>query len=125
MTPTEWGLLFFLSVLWGGSFFFVEVALDALPPFTIVFARVSLAAIVMMGVVRIAGHALPATWNAWKPFFLLGLVNNMLPFCFLVWGQTQISGGLAAILNGTTPLVTISTWPRPMRRSIMYGNWLV
>ena len=40
----EWGLLLALSILWGGSFFFVAVAVDALPPFTIVILRVGLAA---------------------------------------------------------------------------------
>ena len=44
MTPFEWGLLLLLSVLWGGSFFFVGVAVKELPPFTIVALRVSIAA---------------------------------------------------------------------------------
>src|SRR5271156_7053216 len=38
MTSREWGLLLLLSLLWGGSFFFVGVAVKALPPLTIVAA---------------------------------------------------------------------------------------
>lgn len=38
--PLEWTLLVTLSILWGGSFFFVGVAVNGLPPFTIVVLRV-------------------------------------------------------------------------------------
>jgi len=34
MSPYEWLLLIILSILWGGSFFFVGVAVEALPPLT-------------------------------------------------------------------------------------------
>jgi drug/metabolite transporter (DMT)-like permease len=44
MTAREWGLLSLLSVLWGGSFFFVGVAVKELPPLTLVTLRVGLAA---------------------------------------------------------------------------------
>jgi len=37
----------------------------------------------------------------------MGFINNVLPFCLIVWGQTQIASGLASILNATTPLFTV------------------
>ena len=52
MGAIEWLLLLILSVLWGGSFFFVGVAVKTLPPFTIVALRVGLAAIALNLVVR-------------------------------------------------------------------------
>lgn len=107
MTPVEWALLLGLSVIWGGSFFFVEIALRDVPPFTIVLSRVGLGAVALYGVLRATGRRLPGGWAVWKVFFFLGLVNNAMPFSFLVWGQSQISGGLASILNATTPLFTI------------------
>ncbi len=42
MKPAEWAMLALLSFFWGGSFFFVKVALHDLQPFTIVWLRVSL-----------------------------------------------------------------------------------
>ena len=50
MTPSEWGMLIALSVLWGGSFFFNGVALQELPPLTLVFLRVALAALILLPV---------------------------------------------------------------------------
>lgn len=107
MTIPEWGMLVALSVLWGGSFFFVEVAVAELPPLTIVVTRVSLAAIVLLAVLRLAGVRLPCTAPVWTAFFAMGLLNNVIPFTLFVWGQTYIASGLASILNATTPLFTV------------------
>jgi len=37
----------------------------------------------------------------------MGGLNNLIPFSLIVWGQTEIASGLAAILNATTPLFTV------------------
>jgi drug/metabolite transporter (DMT)-like permease len=107
MTPLEWGMLIALSLLWGGSFFFVGVALRELPPFTIVVLRVGIAAIVLNLMLPVMELRMPITLHAWGTFFGLGVLSNALPFCLIVWGQTQIASGLASILNATTPLFTV------------------
>lgn len=104
MGLAEWLLLLALSVLWGGSFFFVGVAVKQLPPLTIVTLRVALAALALLAVVRLLGRRMPREAAAWRAFFGMGLLNNVIPFCLIVWGQTQIASGLASILNATTPL---------------------
>jgi len=107
MDTQTWAMVLGLSVLWGGSFFFVEIAVEDLPPFTIVLARVFLAVSALFMGLKILGLRLPRTWAAWKVFLLLGLLNNAIPFSLFVWAQTHITGGLAAILNATTPLFTV------------------
>lgn len=107
MGPLEWAMLIALSVLWGGSFFFVEVAVGALPPFTIVALRVGLAALALHIVLRARGLRMPGGRRLWAAFFGMGFLNNLVPFSLLVWGQTQIASGLASILNATTPLFTV------------------
>ena len=107
MGGTEWLLLIILSILWGGSFFFGEIALRDLPPFTIVFVRVVLAAFVLNLVVIGRGLRMPGTVAGWRPFAVMGLLNNLVPFSLIFWGQTQITSGLAAILNATTPVFAI------------------
>ena len=100
-------MLVALSVLWGGSFFFVEVLVDHLPPLTIVACRVGLAALALWGIVLGRGLPLPSTRQQWSSLFVIGFLNNALPFCLIVWGQTQISSGLASIFNATTPFFTV------------------
>lgn len=107
MTPKEWGMLIGLSVIWGGSFFFVEIALRDVSPFIIVLSRVVIAVIALYIVMRAAGLALPTGWAVWQIFLVLGIINTAVPFTFLAWGQSQITGGLASIMNATTPLFVI------------------
>lgn len=101
MALRVWLLLLSLSVLWGGSFFFAKVALGELGPFTVVFARVSLAALAL-------GLFVPLRRDApWPAYVTMGFLNNALPFSLIFWGQTEIASGLASILNATTPLFTL------------------
>jgi drug/metabolite transporter (DMT)-like permease len=107
MGPLEWALLIALSVLWGGTFFFAEVALEQVRPLTLVFARVGLATVALVLAVYATGQRMPASVALWAAFFAMGALNNLIPFSLIFWGQTRITGGLAAILNATTPLFTV------------------
>ncbi len=107
MTPLEWALLVVLASLWGGSFFFVGVAIKALPPLTIVMIRVGVAAIALNLLLLVTGRRLPGDRGAWLAFLCMGFLNNLLPFMLITWGQTHIASGLASILNATTPLFGI------------------
>jgi drug/metabolite transporter (DMT)-like permease len=106
MSTGEWGLLVILGILWGGSFFFQKVALAALPPFTVLLARVGLAAATLWIAARAAGHRLPPPGRPWAPFVVMAILNNVIPFSLILWGQTRIASGLAAILNACAPLFT-------------------
>jgi drug/metabolite transporter (DMT)-like permease len=107
MSLRIWISLLLLSVLWGGSFFFAKVANGELCPLTVVFARVALAALAIDLVVALTGKSLFRPGMPWPAFIAMGLINNMLPFSLIFWGQTQIASGLASILNATTPLFTL------------------
>lgn len=106
MSAIHWAMLIGLSILWGGSFFFVEVALRSAQPLVIVFLRVLFAALALWTVLIVLHRPLPKGLAAWRAFLVMGMLNNALPFCLIVWGQTQIASGLAAILNAATPFFT-------------------
>ena len=106
MSAADWLLLVTLSVLWGGSFFFAKLAVLELPPLTVALGRVAIAAAILVVLARMTGVALPDRMAAWRPYLLMGLLNNAVPFGLIFWGQTHIPSGLAAILNATTPLFT-------------------
>ena len=107
MGSLEWGLLMTLSALWGGVFFLTEIALHELPPFTLILGRLGMAALVLLVVVRASGLRMPAGPRAWGAYLVMGALNNVVPFSLIVWGQTHIESGLAAILNAMTPLATV------------------
>lgn len=103
----EWILIIILSILWGGSFFFVGVAVKELPPLTIVMFRVALASMILLAVVYLKGEKMPSSLGVWGAFVVMGALNNLIPFCLIVWGQTHIESGLASILNATTPIFSV------------------
>ncbi|WP_262297978.1 DMT family transporter [Microvirga sesbaniae] len=107
MTASDWALLTVLSVVWGGSFLFVGVAVRELPPLTIVALRVLTAAGALLLVLRLMGVDLPRTRQVWAAFLGMSILNNVIPFTLIAWGQSHIASGLASVLNATTPLFTV------------------
>lgn len=107
MDSRDWVTLIILSVLWGGSFFFVGVAVKGLPPFTIVALRVVIASATLIAVLWLRGLPLPFERRTLGLFLTMGLLNNVIPQSLIVWSQTHIASGVASILNATTPLFTV------------------
>ena len=107
MTGFEWMLLVLLSVVWGGSFFFNGIALREFPTLSIVTARVGLAALALLFLMRMLGQGIQLNRQILKAFFGMSFLNNVVPFSLIVWGQQHIASGVASILNATTPLFTM------------------
>jgi len=107
MSARVWGMLILLSILWGGSFFSVGIVVEVLPPLTIVTLRVGIAAITLWCIALLFGLRPPRRLSVWCTFLGMGLLNNIIPFTLIVWGQTQIASGLASILNAATPIFAV------------------
>jgi drug/metabolite transporter (DMT)-like permease len=100
----EWLMLGVLSLVWGGSFFFYKVLVQALPPFTVVLGRMALAAIALNLWLAIRRERLPADPKLWAGLIAAGILNNAIPFSCFAFSELRITSGLAAILNATTPV---------------------
>ncbi|MBU1695548.1 MAG: DMT family transporter [Proteobacteria bacterium] len=102
-----WCLIIILSMIWGASFFFVEIAVEKMTPLTIVLCRVGFAAFLLLGFVRLTGRTMPKNSGIWGAFLALGALNNVIPFSLITWGQNHIDSSLAAILNATAPVFSV------------------
>jgi drug/metabolite transporter (DMT)-like permease len=107
MSLVDWLLVCILSLVWGGSFFFAEVALTVFGPLTVVALRVLLAALILMLFMRARGIAFPRGVAVWRDLAVMGMLNNVLPFSLIVGGQVYITSSVASIFNATTPLFTV------------------
>ena len=107
MGTREWVLLVCLSVLWGGAFFFAAIAVKQIEPFTLAFLRMALAALALALIGAVLGLKFPKNPAVWTVYLLLGVIGTAVPFSLIYWGQTEINGGLASILNAAAPLWTI------------------
>ncbi len=104
MTPLTWAMLLLLSLCWGGSFFFIGVAVTELPTFTIVALRVGLAALALWVVVLASATGMPGNLRFWRAIALMAVINSVLPFLLIVWGQSHVPSSLTSIFIATTPL---------------------
>lgn len=100
-------LLLTLAALWGPSFLFIKVAVEEIPPLTLVLGRVAIGAAFLMGILAIQRRRLPDDRRLWGHLAVVAFLHNALPWVLLSWGEQYIDSALASILNGTTPLFTI------------------
>lgn len=106
--PQSWALLLFLSVLWGGSYLFIGVAVKELPPLLIVLARVIIASSILVPLHLLLQGALPRDPRVWRNFAVMSLLNNIAPFTLFITGLQYIPSGLGSVINATTPLFAVA-----------------
>ena len=107
MELRSWSLILILGFLWGSSFLFVELLLEALTPFSIVYLRVLFASLIFLVFLIIIRPRFYLTKGVILSLFVMAILNNILPFLLIAIGQQSTTGSLASILNANTSLLTI------------------
>ena len=107
MSNRDWFLVISLGILWGASFLFVEVLLDLINPFLIVYFRVSIASVILVLFLYLSKIKFKSSYKMIYNLFVMALLNNVVPFLLIAYGQRTTTGGLASILNANTSLITI------------------
>lgn len=107
----ELALLALLAVLWGASYPLIKVALQGLPPVTLIALRVTIAAGFLLLVLRLQGAGLPRGGATWGRLLVQALLNSIGAWTVLAWGQQYVASGLAGVLNSTSPVfVFLAAW---------------
>ena len=102
LSARAWTELILLGVIWGASFLSIRIALDTIPFLTSVFHRVFWASVALWIVIGVQRIPLPRAPRVWAAFLVMGVLNNVLPFSLMAWGQLHVETGLTSILNATT-----------------------
>lgn len=97
-------LLGLLALFWGSSYLFVKVAVETIPPLTLIAIRVGVAALLLGAVAAWQGASLPKDGATWRALLAQSLINSILPWTLLAWGQQFVDSGLAGVLNSTSPI---------------------
>ena len=95
--------LLLLGALWGASFLFMRVAAPEFGPIPLIEIRVGVGALFLLPLLAMR-DGLATLKQGWKPVWIMGVFNSALPFCLFAIAALTISGGLAAILNSSSPL---------------------
>lgn len=114
-------VLFALALIWGASFLFIKIGVEQLPPTMLVALRLGFS-VLTMAIIIAARPSLAAGWRRyWRLGVVVGIVNNIIPFTLISWGEIRIASGVTSILNATTPLFTVllaNWWPDSARESL-------
>lgn len=111
MKPIHYAALALLGAVWGASFLFIGVAVPEFGPLMLMFARVLIAGLIMLGVAywtqrRNDWRAVLRLRDNWRKYLIVGLLNAALPFTLIAYAELRLPVSLAAILISTTPLFT-------------------
>ncbi len=104
LSPKAWAELLLLGLIWGASFIAIRIALDTIPVMTSVLHRVFWATLMLWIVAWAKQLTIPRSPRVWLAFFVMGLLNNAVPFTLMAWGQLYIATGLTSILNAATAI---------------------
>ncbi|MDP9269696.1 MAG: DMT family transporter [Chloroflexota bacterium] len=106
-TAVEWLVFLALGIAWGSSYLFIKIGIETLSPFTLIAARTAIGAAVLALVMVLSREHLPRAAGTWGHMFVVALLGIAIPFSLITWGERSIDSALAAILNGTVPLLAI------------------
>jgi drug/metabolite transporter (DMT)-like permease len=107
----ELALLLLLATLWGASYTFIKLGVESIPPVTLIAARTTIAAVVLLGVLRWRRIAMPIDLAVWRRFLFQACLNSVIPFTLIAWAEQSVDAGLATILNSSAPIFTfILAW---------------
>jgi len=101
------GVLLLLGAVWGASFLFIKIGVQEMAPETLVMLRLVIAAAVLLAVLYARGLRLPMRQRNWADFLFLGVIGLIFPYMLITWSEQAIPSGMAAILNATTPLISL------------------
>jgi len=104
LSTRVWIELLLLGLIWGGSFLSIRLALDEIPFVTSVAHRVFWAALLLWAYILVRRLPLPRDRSDWTALFVMGLLNNVIPFSLMAWGQLHIPSGLTSVFNSSTAL---------------------
>ena len=120
----EYALLGLLAGLWGSSYLFAKVALAGITPLTLAASRVTLAALILLVVLKIRKERWPRDGATWRTLFVQSLFNSTLAWAILAWGQQYVDSGLAGVLNSTSPIFVVLLTLVFLRRESL-GAWQI
>jgi drug/metabolite transporter (DMT)-like permease len=96
-----------LGLIWGSSFAWIKIAVEDVPPATLVAWRMTLGAIGMLLLIAAFRLRVPRGAGEWLPLVVLGAVNAAIPIFLISWGQQFVDSGTAAVLNSLTPIFSL------------------
>ncbi len=102
----ELALLVALATLWGGSYTLIKLGVATIPPITLIAARTTIAGLLLLLVMWARGVRMPTDAATWRRFAFQAVLNSVIPWTLIAWGERHVDAALATILNSAAPIFT-------------------
>lgn len=120
----DWLLLLTLSTLWGASYTFIRIGVTTIAPLTFIAARTLVAGSLLLLWVMAQGIAMPREPAVWRRFLVQAMLNSVIPFTLIAWGERSVGAGLATILNSASPVMAfVGTWLITRHERVTPRKW--
>lgn len=96
-----------LSLIWGGSFYFIKILLHDFGPWSIAFLRSGFGLLVVVVIMTVFKKPFGFRTIPWLAMFIMALINTAVPWTLIGFSEQRLTSSLASILNATTPVWTI------------------
>ncbi|MCF6344339.1 MAG: EamA family transporter [Devosiaceae bacterium] len=96
-----------LALIWSSSFLAIKLGVKDIPPFTLVAIRMIISTLIIVSILRIKSLKLPRDMRSWVIMIIIGLSGSIIPFVLISYGEIYVESGLAALLMGITPIITV------------------
>jgi len=106
-SSADWLAFGLLGLVWGSSYLFIKIGVETLPTFVLIAGRLGIGALLLGIVMLAAREPLPRGMRVYGHLVVLAIINIVIPFTLITWGERSIDSALASILNSTVPLFTI------------------
>ena len=100
-----------LSLIWSSSYLAIKIGIITIQPLTLVAIRMLIGTSLMLIILRLWSLTLPTDLRSWAILLVSGMMGNIVPFSLISYGEIHINSGLAALLMGIAPVVTVLLAP--------------
>ena len=125
-----------LTLIWGASFLFIKIGVEALAPLQVAFGRMMFGSLTLLCVALLRRERLPHEPRVWAHLVVAATLANTIPFTLFAYAERHITSALASIGNATVPLFTLlfallflpserPTWRRGLGLTIGFVGVLV
>jgi drug/metabolite transporter (DMT)-like permease len=95
-----------LASIWGMSFLFIKVGVQALAPLQVSLGRMLFGTATLLLILMVRRVPLPRGRSVWFHLAVAAVLLNAVPFTLFAYGEVHATSVLAGIWNATTPLFT-------------------
>lgn len=106
-TASDYALMLTTAMLWASAFVAIKIAVPHTGPIWLATWRVAISLIILLPFTIYRGFVLPKGLTIWIALAITSIFAVVLPFFLISWAEQEIDAGIASLLMGTGPFLSL------------------